>query len=397
MEGKTKFMLYAFLLRLIIILYIKHHDDNSEVLKFTDTDYEVFSDAATYVYNGESPFRRWTYRYTPLAAYICLVNNIFHPLAGKIVFCLFDAAIGYLLWEFIEHQRKHLPKELLEKVYSTKTYVAVWLYNPIMIGITCRGSNDNIISFFILAALYYLLHRKFVAAGLWFGLAVHFKIYPIIYSFVLYFWIDMDFKAIKEGRTLQAITSKKGFFTKDRLTFTFVSAGTFIGLTALFYVLYGYEFLYEAYLYHFVRKDHRHNNSIYFYMIYQLFEEPTMTAIAVLTFVPQWLCVIASGLIFYYDLWLCLAVQTWMFVIFNKVMTAQYYLWYLLILPVVFVNSQASLGKLKVLLINMILWALGQAGWGYYANAFENGGEATIAAIQNANYIWFLINMAAAY
>jgi hypothetical protein len=45
----------------------------------------------------------------------------------------------------------------------------------------------------------------------------------------------------------------------------------------------------------------------------------------------------------------------------------------------------------------MILWALGQAGWGYYANAFENGGEATIAAIQNANYIWFLINMAAAY
>lgn len=184
----------------------------------------------------------------------------------------------------------------------------MWIFNPLTWGITCRGSNDNIIAFFILAALYFLLQRRFILAGFWYGLAVHFKIYPIIYSFVLYFWIDMDYQALKEKKLWKAIISKKGFFTKDRLIFTFVSASTFIGLTAFFYKIYGYEFLYEAYLYHFVRKDHRHNNSIYFYLIYQLFEEPSMTLISILTFVPQWLCVIASGLFFYYDLWLALAI-----------------------------------------------------------------------------------------
>jgi GPI mannosyltransferase 1 subunit M len=106
-----------------------------------------------------------------------------------------------------------------------------------------------------------------VASGFLYGLSVHFKIYPIIYSFVLYFLIDVDYASIKNGRPYLAIY-KNGFFTRNRLVFTAVSAGTFIGLTYLFYVIYGYEFVYEAYLYHFVRKDHRHNNSVYWYMIY---------------------------------------------------------------------------------------------------------------------------------
>lgn len=125
-----------------------------------------------------------------------------------------------------------------------------------------------------------------MVAGFWYGLAVHFKIYPIIYSFALYFWIDMDYKKLKEQNSFVAIYSKKGFFTKDRLLFTFVSAFTFIAFTAGFYFVYGYEYLYESYLYHFIRKDHRHNNSVYFYLIYQLFDEPKMTAIAILTFLP---------------------------------------------------------------------------------------------------------------
>ena len=81
-----------------------------------------------------------------------------------------------------------------------------------------------------------------------------------------------------------------------------MTVATFVGLTGLFYLLYGYEFLYEAYLYHFVRKDHRHNNSVYWYLIYQLFDEPNSTLIGILTFVPQWALVIASGISFYYDI-----------------------------------------------------------------------------------------------
>ena len=57
-------------------------------------------------------------------------------------------------------------------------------------------------------------------------------------------------------------------FTRNRIVFTLVSASTFLFLTGLFYIIYGYEFLYEGYLYHLVRKDNRHNFSVYFYMIY---------------------------------------------------------------------------------------------------------------------------------
>lgn len=192
---------------------------------------------------------------------------------------------------------------------------------------------------------------------------------------------------------MRALTAKKGFFTKDRMTFTLVSAGTFIGLTYLFYVIYGYEFLYEAYLYHFIRKDHRHNNSVYFYLIYQLFDAPNSTMIGVLTFLPQWLTVISAGLFFYYDLWLCLAVQTWCFVIFNKVMTAQYYLWYLLLLPLVAINNNVPVNQAKLIWICAFAWAFGQINWGIHADNFENHGAATIPDIQTANYAWFVINM----
>jgi phosphatidylinositol glycan class M len=137
-----------------------------------------------------------------------------------------------------------------------------------IVAMPTRGSNDNIISLLLFIALYFMLSRRFILAGFFYGLSVHFKIYPIIYSFVLFFWIDMDMKKLAENKAFEAIYSKKGFFTKDRMIFTIVSASTFIGLTYGFYVIYGYEFLYEAYLYHFVRKDHRHNNSVYFYLIY---------------------------------------------------------------------------------------------------------------------------------
>lgn len=108
---RIKFLLGAFVIRLIVVYIAKVIDETSDTNKFTDTDYEVFSDAATHVYNGGSPFARHTYRYTPLAAYICLVNNIFHPLAGKIVFCLCDILLGFIFWEIVEHQRSHLPAD----------------------------------------------------------------------------------------------------------------------------------------------------------------------------------------------------------------------------------------------------------------------------------------------
>ena len=196
---KTKFLLAAFVIRLIVVYIGILFDESDSPNKFTDTDYEVFTDAATHVFNGGSPFARHTYRYTPLAAYICLVNNILHPQAGKILFCICDILLGFIFWEICDHQRNQLPQAIKEKTWSTKTFVSLWIYNPMIVAMPTRGSNDNIISLFLFIGLYFLLQKRFVVAGFFYGLAVHFKIYPIIYCFVLYFFIDMDRAMIAKG------------------------------------------------------------------------------------------------------------------------------------------------------------------------------------------------------
>ena len=167
-----------------------------------------------------------------------------------------------------------------------------------------RGSNDNIIAMLVYITLYYLLKKEYVKAAFWYGLSVHFKIYPIIYSFVFYLFIDLDRKAILERKS----SIWKNFFTQNRITFTLVSAFTFIAFTGVFYAIYGYEFLYESLLYHFIRKDNRHNYSVYFYTIYQMYDRQSSTMFAILAFVPQWSVMLCTGFLFYYDLFFAMLI-----------------------------------------------------------------------------------------
>ena len=134
---------------------------------------------------------------------------------------------------------------------------------------------------------------------------------------------------------------------------------TFVGLTAAFYPIYGFEYLYESYLYHFVRKDHRHNNSVYWYLIYQLFDEPNSTLIGILTFIPQWSLVIVSGFALYYDIFMACYMQVWFFVIFNKVMTAQYYMWYIAFWPIILINNRLVYEKQWLLGGYVLVWIVG--------------------------------------
>ena len=183
-SGKFAFFYIALLIRLGLVYVAKLVDESDSPKKYTDTDYDVFSDAATHVFNGNSPYARHTYRYTPLAAYICLLNNIIHPLSGKVIFCIFDILMGLTMWNLIESQNR-------SKQY-TWAYVGFWLYNPVVIIMSTRGSNDNIITLLVYITLYYIIHKKYTMAALWYGISVHFKIYPIIYSFVFFLFIDLD-------------------------------------------------------------------------------------------------------------------------------------------------------------------------------------------------------------
>ena len=54
-------LVLAALLRGCLIIYGEYHDSVS-VVKYTDVDYKVFTDAARYMVQGESPYTRLTYR-----------------------------------------------------------------------------------------------------------------------------------------------------------------------------------------------------------------------------------------------------------------------------------------------------------------------------------------------
>lgn|SRR5579883_2362391 len=90
---------------------------------------------------------------------------------------------------------------------------------------------------------------------------------------------------------------------------------------------YGWEFLEEGYLYHIVRKDNRHNFSVYFYYMYLTSLDSSQDLfsklIGFLAFIPQILILVAFTHKFYKDIAMCMFLQTITFVAFNKVCTVQ--------------------------------------------------------------------------
>ena len=86
---------------------------------------------------------------------------------------------------------------------------------------------------------------------------------------------------------------------------------------------YGRQYIDEAFLYHIVRRDIRHNFSVYFYMLYLVERTPYATLVGALAFLPQAVLVVAAGGVLYRDPPLSWFVQTVLFVTFNKVCTSQ--------------------------------------------------------------------------
>lgn len=108
-----------------------------------------------------------------------------------------------------------------------------------------------------------------VLAALLFGLAVHWRLYPIVFAlpllrhFVLQRQRRLPSKAPLPPRSLLA-----SLLSWEGLAFGLLSGGTFLALLAGLYRLYGWQFLQETYLYHASRTDPRHNFSPYFLPAY---------------------------------------------------------------------------------------------------------------------------------
>ena len=174
-------------------------------------------------------------------------------------------------------------------------------------------------------------------SAFWYGLVVHFRIYPIIYCIPIVLVLDPNFFASGQKPILRNWSSAQGerlndgnnrctlhnllkcIFTRDRLIFGVVSGVVFVICTGLSYYLYGWEFLHEALLYHLTRADPRHNFSIYFYHIYLHYGHDISVVEKLISFLPQFLVQLVLIFCFALDLPFCLFVQTVAFVAFNKV------------------------------------------------------------------------------
>lgn len=192
----------------------------------TDIDYNIYNEASAELFDQDSgnPYNRYTYRYTPLLAY-AMIPNLTWILFGKVLFNLFDLAAIYYMKLYFD--------TIQSMTGSTANKILMfWSFNIYMVYINGRGSCESIALFFLAGFLYHI--RRFrvnndsddfslVLAAFFYGMLVHFRLYPIIFGFSVVFYITKG--SIIPNRNL--------------IVFFIVSGGLFIGLFAIFYALYG--------------------------------------------------------------------------------------------------------------------------------------------------------------
>jgi phosphatidylinositol glycan class M len=171
-----------------------------------------------------------------------------------------------------------------------------------------------------------------------------------------------------------------------------------VGLTFAAVQSYGHEALEEGLLYHFQRVDHRHNYSMYWYWIYLSRGRaatspvsPSASSWGHIPTIPQiFILGFTSLAIAPYDLTLALFLQTFSFVTFNKVMTAQYFTWYLCLLPLC---SDRIVWKSTRMLLSLVFLAVAIVSWLLSAFTLEMLGWRSHKQVWMASVFFFVANI----
>ncbi|ESO00222.1 hypothetical protein HELRODRAFT_157380 [Helobdella robusta] len=355
----------AFLIRVFLVIFGLWQDSNMTV-KYTDIDYAVFTDAGEFVLKNESPYKRSTFRYTPLLAIIMQLNHTLNYSFGKLFFCLCDLMVALISYLILKNCSK-------SNYRNVSLYLCTWLFNPLSLIISSRGSADSVIIVFVVLFLYFLTKPKLncldvCASGCFYGLAIHLKIYPVIYSLSLYFYINWR-TANYKSRTSDMEKKSIVFFFKLQIDV----------VTTLYFLIicsnYGVEFIYETYLYHIFRKDIKHNFSPYFYLITRCFDNILLTIIIAFKYCK--------------DVTFACFLQTCIFVTYNKVCTSQYFLWFLGLLPIIMGKIDISLKQASKL---FFMWITGQVIWLTWAYFLEFQSLNTFLYVWMAGLLFFSIN-----
>lgn len=397
-------LIFSAFLRLFLIIYGEWQDTHMEV-RYTDVDYLVFSDAAALVAAGKSPYQRSTYRYSPLIAFLLVPNSFIHHSWGKFIFSASDLLVGFLINAILK--LRGVPEKLC--TYS----VMVWLLNPFTFTIGTRGNCEPIICAIILWIILCLINGRLVQAAFWYGLVVHTRIYPIIYALPIILVLDPLFFqygtkpalvnwSSRKSKSQQTSCCKKlmdpccicnfltSLFTWRRIMFGLISGALFFLLTGIFFFLYGWDFLHEALLYHLTRTDPRHNFSIYFYHIYLHYEHELSNLEKLVSFLPQIMVQLVLVFRFAQDFPFCFFVQTVAFVAFNKVMTAQYFVWFFCLLPLILPWTNMKLrGKG---LVCILLWMAAQGHWLLWGYLLEFKGKNVFLQLWVAGLLFLAAN-----
>ena len=385
----SEFSIYtlAFIIRLSLLIYGEWQDKHMEV-KFTDVDYFVFTEASKFVVQGESPYRRATYRYSPVLAFILTPNIYLHKAWGKLLFIAFDFVTAIFLGRTLKY--------LAHQQSVVSIALCLWLFNPITMTVSCRGNAESLMSSLVIGLVYAFVTRNIFIASCLYAVAVHLKIYPVIYSLSVILFLggnfdqgharilSQDFVSFFKAKNMSVLSK---IFSKQRLKFITVSVTVFLMLSYFMYALYGFDFIEHTYLHHLKRRDVRHNFSLYFYMLYLNSNE----FLKFLCFLCQFLMLFVISFVTYEDLPFCFFLLTYTFVSFNKICTSQYFLWYLSLLPLLtpgFLHLE-----LKNILQPVLLWFLGQGIWLYFAYLLEFQGINTFFFIWLSGIFFYLVNI----
>ncbi|KAF6135620.1 hypothetical protein GIB67_028191 [Kingdonia uniflora] len=420
----SMFMLSA-VLRVVLIVYGEWQDAHMEV-RYTDVDYIVFSDAAALVALGKSPYERSTYRYSPLLAFLLVPNSVIHRSWGKLIFSASDLLVGIFIRSILK--LRGVPESLC---FSS---VVVWLFNPFTFTIGTRGNCEPIVCAVILWIViclmnggyqcrikavcllgmkeYLSLNGKVLQSAFWYGLIVHFRIYPIIYALPILLFLDPQIFLFDQKPTIQNWSPGqeinqmsrgkrrvylsypwlllRNLLTRERISFGVISGSTFFLFTGIFFHLYGWKFLHEALLYHLTRTDPRHNFSIYFYHIYLHHEDEFSVLEKLISFLPQLIVQMVLSYRFARDLPFCLFLQTVAFVAFNKVITAQYFVWFFCLWPLILPWSRMKL-KWEGLIL-CLLWMGAQMHWLMWGYLLEFKGKNVFIQLWCASLLFLAAN-----
>jgi GPI mannosyltransferase 1 subunit M len=392
----------AISLRVVLLLYGLYQDAHAP-LKYTDIDYNVFTDAARYVEYGHSPYLRDTYRYTPLLAWV-LIPTTWEPQHiwlsfGKAIFAVSDIVAGWMIFVVLQ-------KRGLNQTRALK-YSSIWLLNPMVATISTRGSSEGLLCVMVMALLWATEMRHIALAGMLLGLSVHFKIYPFIYG-VSILW-SLDRPASTPSNSMPKVENNpsifhrlSAFLNQDRLTLIFTSLATFSFLNISMYTRYGTPFMQHTYLHHLTRIDHRHNFSPYNTLLYLSSAKSSSTTSSSLStlrfeslaFLPQLLLstFLIPLTISKTSLPRAMLAQTFAFVAFNKVCTSQYFLWYLIFLPI-YLPGSVLVRKPTLGAGALAAWVGGQGVWLWHGYRLEMAGESTfVPGLWLSSLLFFVVN-----